>query len=165
MARPQNKSELLDLSKKNFDALLSFIESLSQEEQNKEFPEGPLNRNIRDVLMHLHYWHLMMLEWYTIGMKGDKPDMPAKGYTWSTTPALNRWIWEKYKDTSLEAAKENIKSSYLKIRSLIERHNDEELFEKKRYKWTGTTSLGAYLVSATSSHYEWAIKFIKKMRK
>lgn len=165
MARPQNKSELLDLSKKNFDALLSFIESLSQEEQNKEFPEGPLNRNIRDVLMHLHHWHLMMLEWYTIGMKGDKPDMPAKGYTWSTTPALNRWIWEKYKDTSLEAAKENIKSSYLKIRSLIERHNDEELFEKKRYKWTGTTSLGAYLVSATSSHYEWAIKFIKKMRK
>jgi hypothetical protein len=32
--------------------------------------------------------------------------------------------------------------------------NDEQL-TKKKYAWTGTTSLGAYLISATSSHYEW----------
>ena len=42
---------------------------------------------------------------------------------------------------------------------------DDELFEKKRYKWTGSTSLGAYLVSATSSHYDWAFKLIKKCLK
>lgn len=165
MARPKNKTELLDLSKKNFESLMKFIENLSQEEQNNEFPKGTMNRNIRDVLMHLHHWHLMMLEWHTIGMKGEKPDMPAKGYTWKTTPELNRWIWEKYNDTSLEDAKVNFKSSYKKIRSLIEKHSDEELFEKKRYKWTGTTSLGSYLVSVTSSHYDWAIKLIKKAKK
>ncbi|MCB1159152.1 MAG: ClbS/DfsB family four-helix bundle protein [Leptospiraceae bacterium] len=165
MARPKNKTELLDLSKKNFEFLMDFIENLSQEEQNAEFPKGTMNRNIRDVLMHLHHWHLMMLEWYTIGMKGEKPDMPAKGYTWKTTPELNRWIWEKYRDTSLKEAKLHFKSSYKKIRSLIEKHNDEELFEKKKYKWTGTTSLGAYLVSATSSHYDWGIKLIKKAKK
>ena len=91
--------------------------------------------------------------------------MPAKGYTWKTTPELNKWIWKKYKDTSLEDAKVNFKSSYKKIRSIIKNHSDEELFEKKRYKWTGTTSLGAYLVSATSSHYDWAIKLIKKAKK
>ncbi|HOP45228.1 MAG TPA: ClbS/DfsB family four-helix bundle protein, partial [Flavobacteriales bacterium] len=39
----------------------------------------------------------------------------------------------------------------------------EELFEKKRYRWTGSTSLGAYLVSATSSHYDWALKLIQKV--
>lgn len=162
MARPKNKRELQDLSKKNFESLLEFIENLSQEEQKKEFPEGTMNRNIRDVLMHLHHWHLMMLEWYTIGMKGNKPEMPAKGYTWKMIPTLNKWIWEKYKYTSLEDAKDHLKSSYKKISNLIESHTDDELFEKKRYKWTGTTSLGAYLVSATSSHYDWAIKFIKK---
>ena len=37
--------------------------------------------------------------------------------------------------------------------------------EKKKYKWTGSTSLGAYLVSATSSHYDWAYKLIKKCLK
>lgn len=155
MPRPTNKNELLDLSKKNFETLIGFIESFSDQEQKTEFPEGTMNRNIRDVLMHLHHWHLMMLEWYRTGMKGAKPEMPAKGYTWKTTPELNKWIWEKYKDSSLEKAKGDFKSSYEKVRRLIEKHSDEELFEKKRYKWTGTTSLGAYLVSATSSHYEW----------
>ncbi|SEJ82589.1 hypothetical protein SAMN05192553_1212 [Cyclobacterium xiamenense] len=144
---------------------MDFIGSFSEKDQFSEFPKGTMNRNIRDVLMHLHHWHLMMMEWYTIGMKGEKPEMPAKGYTWKTTPELNKWIWEKYKDTSLEDAKKDLKSSYKKVRRLIEKHSDEELFEKKRYKWTGTTSLGAYLVSATSSHYDWAYKLIKKAKK
>jgi len=165
MARPTNKAQLLQLSKKNFDLLMEFIESLPEEEQNAEFPHGTMNRNIRDVLMHLHHWHLMMIDWYAAGMQGEKPDMPAKGYTWKTTPELNRWIWEKYTDTPPAAAKNNLKSSFMQVRSLIEKHNDEELFEKKRYKWTGTTSLGAYLVSATSSHYDWAIKLIKMAKK
>ncbi|MDL5513918.1 ClbS/DfsB family four-helix bundle protein [Arenibacter sp. M-2] len=165
MARPTNKTELLDLGKKNFELLRDFIDGFSEKGQNSEFPIGTMNRNIRDVLMHLHHWHLMMIDWYTIGMKGEKPEMPAKGYTWRTVPELNRWICEKYKDTSLEDAKKNFNSSYEKVRSLIEKHGDEELFEKKRYKWTGTTSLGAYFVSATSSHYDWAIKLIKKAKK
>lgn len=165
MPRPNNKAELLNLSKKNFELLMDFIESFSKEEQNAEFPKGTMNRNFRDVLMHLHHWHLMMFDWYIVGMKGEKPEIPAKGYTWKTTPELNRWIWEKYKDTPLADAKKDLKSSFIKIRGLIEKHNDEELFKKKRYKWTGTTSLGAYFVSATSSHYDWAIKLIKKAKK
>ncbi len=165
MARPKDKADLLNLSKRNFELLMEFIESFSKEEQNIDFPKGTMNRNIRDVLMHLHHWHLMMFDWYTVGMKGEKPDMPAKGYNWKTIPQLNRLIWEKYRESSYEDAKKDLKSSYKKMRSLIEKHSDSELFEKKKYKWTGTTSLGAYLVSATSSHYDWALKLIKKAKK
>ncbi len=165
MTRPKNKAELLELSEKNFSNLMEFVEQKSIEEQNRDFPEGTMNRNIRDVLMHLHHWHLMMREWYTVGMAGNKPEMPAKGYTWKTTPELNQWIWEKYQLTNLEEAKKLIRASYHDIRKIIEKHLDEELFEKKKYKWTGTTSLGAYLVSATSSHYDWALKLIRKAKK
>jgi len=131
MARPKTKSELLFLSKQNFDKLFSFIESLAAAEQIKEFPPGTMNRNISDVLMHLHHWHLMMLEWYKTGMSGAKPEMPAKGYTWKTTPELNKWIWEKYSQTDLDKAKESVKSSFKQVRSVIESHSDEELFEKQ----------------------------------
>jgi hypothetical protein len=48
---------------------------------------------------------------------------------------------------------------------LIGKHTDEELFTKKRYGWTGSTSLGAYLVSATSSHYDWALKTLRPLKK
>jgi hypothetical protein len=38
---------------------------------------------------------------------------------------------------------------------------NDELFARKSFAWTGTSTLGAYCVSATSSHYEWAIKKLK----
>ncbi|NND77429.1 MAG: ClbS/DfsB family four-helix bundle protein [Flavobacteriales bacterium] len=165
MPRPKTKEELLSLSRSNLDKLMELIGSFSVEEQNKDFKKGTLNRNIRDILTHLHHWHLMFLKWYKIGMKGDKPDMPAEGYTWKTLPVLNKEIWKMYQDTSLEEAKKLIKTSFKKVFKLIETHSNDELFEKKRYHWTGSTSLGAYLVSCTSSHYDWGYKLIKKMKK
>ena len=165
MARPKNKTDLVSISNENYNNLLELIEQLSVEEQHKDFPEGTMNRNIRDVLTHLHYWHLLFFNWYQVGMSGEKPDMPQKGYTWKTTPELNKWIWEKYQDTPLDKAKSDLNESFQKIQELINNHTNEELFEKKRYKWTNTTSLGAYLISATSSHYDWAYKLIKKVRK
>ncbi len=165
MARPNNKEELLKQSKSNYLQLLDFIHSLSPKKLNTKFPEGYLNRNIRDVLAHLHEWHLMMISWYKVGMNGEKPDIPAKGYTWKTTPDLNREIWKKYRETKLEEVMDMLSSSFQDIQNLIEAHTDEDLFEKKRYKWTRSTSLGAYLVSASSSHYDWALKLIKKCLK
>ncbi|WP_297761161.1 ClbS/DfsB family four-helix bundle protein [uncultured Muriicola sp.] len=165
MSRPASKTELLNKSKASFQNLNGFIEQLSIEQQQKEFPIGIMNRNIRDVLMHLHHWHLMFLKWYKVGMSGQKPVMPAKGYTWKTTPDLNQWILKNYQDIPLKDAKNLLKESHRNVEKIIQHHSDIELFEKKRYKWTGTTSLGAYLVSTTSSHYEWALRLIKRARK
>lgn len=162
MPRPQNKSELLTLGEKNFQKLNDYINGLSQEEQESTFPKGYLNRNISDVLMHLHEWHLMLLGWYKVGMTGEKPSMPAEGYTWKTMPLLNQKIQQQYAHTNLKEANILLAASYGQIRATIDQHTDEELFEKKRYKWTGTTSMGAYFISATASHYDWAFKLIKK---
>lgn len=162
MPRPKSKSELLELSQNNYEKLLTLVNSFSREEANKTFPEGTMNRNIRDVLAHLHHWHTMMQEWYSIGMQGKKPDMPAKGYKWVEMPDLNKKIWETYQDISLEAAQKMLQKSYSDIQIIIHQHTNEELFEKKKYKWTGSTSLSAYLISNTSSHYAWGIKLIKK---
>lgn len=67
--------------------------------------------------------------------------MPTKGYTWKTVPELNRAIWEKYKNVNYPNVKKLLDSSYSEIQSLIEKHTEKELFEKKRYNWTGSTSL------------------------
>lgn len=165
MARPKSKDELLQLSAKNFQRLNDLIDGYSDDEQQKEFPEGTMNRNIRDVLGHLHHWHLMMANWYEVGMTGQKPVMPAEGYTWKTVPDLNRKIWEQYGQTSLAQVRKLFADSHQTVVKLIHNHSNEELFEKKRYPWTGSTSLGAYLISATSSHYDWAYKLIRKSKK
>ncbi len=165
MPRPKTKLELIQLSNYNFDKLFTYVNSFDKQEQLKEFPKGTMNRSIRDVLAHLHHWHLMVLNWYKIGMTGKKLEMPAKGYTWKTTPALNLEIWKKYSNSDLEIIKSNLQDSFSRIQKIINKHSEEELFEKKRYKWTGTTSLASYLISATSSHYYWAFQLIKKAKK
>jgi len=165
MPKPKTKVELLETSQQNFKKMMELIDSFSEKEQLTEFPQGSMNRNIRDVLAHVHHWNLLLLEWYQVGMSGKKPDMPAKGYTWKTTPDLNRHIFEKYQKTKLSKARAMLENSYSELLAMIQRHSNEELFEKKRYKWTGSTSLGAYLTSNASSHYVWAYKLIKKMKK
>jgi hypothetical protein len=168
MSRPTNKKELLELSKLNFSKLLDFINSLPEDYKNKIYENDELNdrdKTIADVICHLHEWHLMMKNWYKIGMSGKKPAIPAEDVTWQTLPVLNHRIYDKYKNTELRKAIIMFKKSHKDVMTLIEKHNDDELFTKKKYLWTGTTSLGAYLISATSSHYDWGLKTIKPIKK
>lgn len=162
MPRPKNREELLKFIQENYDKLLALIDAYNDEQRIKEFPVGLLNRNIRDVIAHVHHWHVMLLSWYNEGQKGGEPDMPAKGHTWKTLPDLNLEINKRYTDMSLEEAKELFAESFARIYEVISNHTNEELFEKKRYSWTGSASMGAYFVSNTSSHYDWAYKLIKK---
>jgi hypothetical protein len=165
MARPTTKEALAEASSTRFQLLLTEVEAIPADLRATEFPFEGRDRTIRDVACHLHEWHKLMLGWYDVGMRGDKPEIPATGFTWRTTPDLNRELWAENQGTSLEAALNLLAQSHQEVHDLILGHTDEELFMKKRYAWTGTTSLGAYLVSSTSSHYEWGIKKIRKLRR
>ncbi|MDH4684793.1 ClbS/DfsB family four-helix bundle protein [Listeria innocua] len=165
MARPKNKEELLQQSAESYQKLLDLIDSIPKEKQQLAFPFEDRDKNIRDVVVHLHEWHNMALDWYQVGMRGDKPFMPAEGYTWRTTPELNLVIWQKYQETDLETAMELLNKTHHAETEIIAEHSNEELFTKKYYKWTNTTSLGAIFISSTTSHYEWAMKKIRKFKK
>jgi hypothetical protein len=165
VARPTNKEALVQASDAGFRLLLAEVEAIPADARGTEFPFGGRDRTIRDVVCHLHEWHKLMMGWYEIGMRGGKPDIPDTGFTWRTTPDLNRELWAEHQATSLDVALRLLAQSHRDVQDLILRHTDEELFTKKRYAWTGTTSLGAYLVSSTSSHYDWGLKKIKKLRR
>ena len=168
MPRPTNKKELLELSELNLNKLLKFIDSLPEEIKTRAYKNDELNdrdKTVADVICHLHEWHLMMETWYKVGMSGKKPAIPAEGYTFQTLPALNHKIWGKYKGTELKKSITMFKKSHKDVMALIEKHNDDELFTKKRYEWTGTTSLGSYFISVTSSHYDWGLKTVKPLKK
>lgn len=165
MARPTDKAQLLALSEQNYIKMFSLIDSLPPEAMEQTFSFEDRDRNIRDVLVHLYEWHLMMLGWYQCGMAGGKPVMPAEGYTWRTLPELNRAIWKKYQDMSLATARKGLDETHQQIQSMIAGHSEEELFTKKYYLWTGSTSLAAYFISATSSHYDWALKKLTRFKK
>lgn len=163
MARPKTKKDLLDSSQDNFNSLMALVQSI---------PEDLLvqsgvceNWSIKDILAHLHAWHMLCLVWYQEGMAGGKPAMPAPGYNWKETPQLNQLIFEEYKDEAYQKILISLQESHLEIQQTIQKHDQEELFTKKLYKWTGSTSLASYLISNAPSHYDWAVDLIKKWGK
>ncbi len=166
MSRPTQKADLLQAASAEWDQLWKLMDSMSEEEQNASFVLEDRDRKLRDVLVHLYEWHRMVENWHRIGtLEGGMPDVPGKGYTWKTLPELNRKIWEKHQGVPLGEAKAMLQKSHEMILRLIESHTQEELFSKGIYQWTKSSTLGSYFVSCTSSHYDWAIKKIKKQRK
>lgn len=166
MGRPTTKPDLIEAANTQFLKLWNLVDSMPQEEQSAQFLFEDRDKNLRDVLIHLHEWHNMVESWHKIGtLEGGMPAVPGDGYTWKTLPKLNYEIWAKYQHVPLQAAKDMLKQSHDKILELIESHTNDSLFSKAVYKWTKSSTLGAYFVGCTSSHYDWAMKKIKKHRK
>ena len=50
MARPATKQDLEFLAKENYQKVLSLRETLPEKQREDSFPEGTMNRNIRDII-------------------------------------------------------------------------------------------------------------------
>jgi hypothetical protein len=171
MSRPTTKADLLEAANEQFEKLWKTIDPMSDEEQNAPFDFGGIDKdephwkrdkNLRDVLIHLYEWHQMVNRWYQEGtIKGGMPAVPGEGYTWKTLPDLNQKIWEKYQHIPLADSKSMLRESHAMMMGLIDSHSNDELFSKGIYKWTKSSTLGAYFVSSLPSHYEWAMTKIK----
>ncbi|WP_307480651.1 ClbS/DfsB family four-helix bundle protein [Cytobacillus purgationiresistens] len=158
MTVKSEKEILLLNSDMNFKSLLEIIDSVPTRKRGTSIETQERDKNFRDVLMHLYEWHAMLERWYREGMDGDIPFMPAAGYKWNTINLLNKQIWEKYQDVTLNQAIKKLKLSHDRVMELIKLHTDEELITKKYYKWTKTSNLYTYFAANTSHHYIWAIK-------
>jgi hypothetical protein len=123
------------------------------------------DKNLRDVLIHLYEWHQLLLNWITANQNGEiTPFLPAP-YNWKTYGDMNVKFWEKHQGTSYIDAKVILLGSHKKVLAILESFTTDELFERKHFSWTGTTTLGSYCVSVTASHYDWAVKKIKAHQK
>jgi len=166
MARASHKIDLINDSLAGYENLLKLVNSFTDDQQKLPFLFEDRDKNIRDVLVHLHEWHNMMILWHKEGtIEGNIPDVPRKGYSWATLKEMNIKIWEEYQNVSLEESKTLLNKTHSEVLQLIESHSNEDLFLRNQYKWTNDTVLGSYFVSAMPSHYEWAITKIKKQQK
>lgn len=170
MTRAKNKAELIKSANDNFDKMFGLIDSLTEQEQNAIFKFGAeagkeqhwgRDRNIRDILIHLYEWHDLLIRFVDANMKGENKPFLPEPYNWKTYGEMNVGFWQKHQDTPYVEAIEMVKKSHKKVIALIEKFTDEELFVKAYFDWTGTTSLGSYCVSATASHYDWAMNKLK----
>jgi hypothetical protein len=163
MSRPRTKAELLDRSAADYARLMASVVEIPQERRTSAsaYPRGSL----KDMLAHLDAWHELLLEWERVGRTGLVPPIPAEGYTWKTLPDFNLTIHDAHADDPWDDVVARLDDSHARVHEVIASYDADELFEKKRYRWTGSTSVGSYAVSATTSHYEWAMKLLRQSTK
>lgn len=165
MPRPTTKQQLIEYSEDNFNKLFTLINSMTLKEQEKLFSFDDRDKNIRDVLVHLYEWHQLLLHWINSNLSGKKTNFLPEPYNWKTYPQMNIEFWEKHQATPYQESISLLQASHTQVMQLIDTFTNEQLFTNKLFSWTGSTSLGSSCVSATSSHYDWAMKKIKKHKK
>lgn len=162
MARPKSKKELLKLAQDNFERMINLVDSLTYEQKINEFIFEDRDRNIKDIYIHLYEWHMLLINWIRSNQESKEKSFLPEGYNWKTYPKMNEMFTKKHINTKYEESLYLLKNSHKEVMMIIKEFSEEELFTKKYYKWTNTTSLASYIISSTSSHYDWAIKKIKK---
>lgn len=175
MPRAKNKTELIVSATESYKKLQDFILQMTDKELNTPFDfsydskkkqaHWARDKNLRDVIMHLHEWQNLAIQWVKNNKAGNRIQFLRQGYNWKNYGNMNQEIWSECQNISLETAKQKLDASYKEILALIETMDDEELFSKNKYDWVGTSSIGQYFVSATASHYEWALKKLKEHKK
>jgi hypothetical protein len=160
VSRPATRSELLDRMDTEFDALLARVDQLDA--AVRDAPGACDAWSIKDLMAHLDAWHELVLTWEQQGRAGGKPQMPAPGLSWAQLPELNDEIWQRTRHDPWPDVRERLVASHDRVRAMVAGYTDEDLFTKRRFPWTGSTSVGSYAVSATTSHYDWAAKLIRK---
>lgn len=168
MPRPTTKSELLAAANSSFAKLTKLWDSLPESAARAPFPAAVFtagtekhwkrDRCLRDVVVHLHEWHNLVTNWVADNRASTPASFFPKPYTWRNYGELNEQFVRDHQDTSYDAARALLAASHRRVLEMIDEFTDEELFTKKYFDWTGSTSLGSYFVSATSSHYQWAAK-------
>lgn len=174
MPRAATKADLVKMANEQFDKLWQMIDEISEDTQTANFcydidaltqKDGAAHwkrdKNLRDILVHLYEWHQLLIEFEKANTRGENKTFLPLPYNWKNYGDMNIEFWKNHQSTMLSDAKEMLKTSHKQVMAVIEKHTGEQLFTKKFYNWTGTSIFGSYCVSATASHYDWAMKKLK----
>ena len=156
MGRRLKKNELLeelDRERKALDAALAVLSP-------RQMTQAGVTRggwSVKDILAHVVEWQAMNLRWYAAGLRGEKPAIPAPGYTMRELPRLNQKIHRKHHRRSLNAVLADYREYHARMVALIASLPDSDLVTLHRYTWTGPSwTLSDYLRASTAAHYLWA---------
>ena len=159
MARATSKPQLLDeiaRERRKLDVLLA---SIPADRKLEEVADG---LSIKDLLAHRTEWGRMLLHWHDQARAGTHPAVPSAEFKWNQLPALNAQIQRRFADAPLERLEADFVEVHDRLYAVVEAMTEDELFGTDYYPFTGSTTLAAYVTSASAAHYRSAAKLIRR---
>jgi len=172
MPNPTTKQELVAAMNDGYDQLNGQIAKMSEAELSAPFSftadpkkcgvRWQNDRCLRDLLVHLYEWQVLMSTFVQNIREGHQKDYLPDEYR-KNYHEMDKMIVEKHQSTTLEEAQSLLQQSHEEMLRLAESFSEEELFTKSYYKVTYTTSMAAYFLSVTP--YGQAVKILKTHQK
>lgn len=158
----KNKTELLEVSRKEFAKLKKLTELLSGQTAMQKDDE---DASIKDVIAHRAHWIGLFLGWYADGMAGKTVYFPAKGYKWNDLKHYNAELRIQQSALGWDHASNLLRKRYEQFIDFIENHSEEQLYggpmKGANNKWTP----GRWAEAAGPSHFRSAAKYVRSRSK
>ncbi len=155
------KKQLLEKTTDEFEALMQTLNRFDPSKADLCDQDGYCAKR---VVGHRAEWISFFFKWCDAVAAGEKPDIPAKGFTWKDTPAMNLKIWDRQKQMSWQDVLQLLVNKHALLLKHIETKSENELYSQPLFPGTKWTQ-GRYAEAAGPSHYRSANKFLKKLLK
>lgn len=91
--------------------------------------------SVKDVLAHLAEWEQLCLNWLDASRAGVVPEVPAPGFTWKTIDALNKEIYLKHCERSLDDVVAWFRDVHERFVARINGLSEDELCSPGYFPW------------------------------
>ncbi len=163
MTAPETRDALIDAADLCLSAFERAVDDVPEAERTAPFAGTGRDRDLRDVVNHLHAWHVLLLGWLDADAAGRSPAFPAEGYDWASLDDLNLALRDRYRDVDLEAARRRLRTSHAEVLARLAGIEDASLYDPSRHPWL-RGALAEPVHECLGAHYDWAIEAVGAAR-
>lgn len=145
-----SKAELLAAIREERAALEESVEALDEGQMLDPVFEG--GWSVKDTLAHITAWEQLMIGWVEKSLRGEVPERPVTGDDW--VDRLNARLYEENRDKPLDEVQEAFAASYQDALALVERLEEDDLFDPERFPWRDGSPLWQMVAANTNWHYK-----------
>tara|TARA_R110002094_G_scaffold73708_4_gene81547 strand:- start:1788 stop:2285 length:498 start_codon:yes stop_codon:yes gene_type:complete len=159
MPIPKTRRELRELIEASFDKLTVELDSSRR-------PLGSVMCtdvwNIKGLLAVRAWWGSSVVDWIEAGQRGEVPVLPAAGYRWNETPALNDEIVRSTRRESFRSVRGRLDASCRRALATVARLQDRELLQPCVFAWAGRHPVARWISMNTATQYMSARVLIRR---
>lgn len=157
-----NKSELLDVTHKEFEKLTRLLNGVDEKLTSAKDED---DTSIRDIVIHRAHWMELFLGWYEDGQAGKEVFFPAKGYKWNDLKRYNADLRSRHASLTWSEARQKLDEAHGKLTGFMESRSDAELYGGPMKGANNNWTPGRWAEAAGPSHFRSAAKYIRARMK
>lgn len=165
MAVPQNKEELQNAIKVNYEKLQKELVTIPEELTSISNLQGHSKGSlisIQNLVAYVLGWGELVLKWNRRKDHNLPDEFPETGFKWNQLGMLAQKFYEDYKDEDYQTLLEKLDENVNKLLVLTDLKTNGQLYE---VLWYGKWTLGRMIQFNTSSPYANARGRIRKWKK